>query len=321
MSVTTDHPTELRRVRVASIRQVAIDIRSYDLLAADGRPLAPFAAGSHVDVHVPGCFVRQYSLCGDPRVPNRYSIAVKKELAGRGGSASMHDEVEVGSVLGMTGPRNHFPLASHARHSVFIAGGIGITPIYAMIQSLDIAREDWELHYCARSEEHAAFYPELRELSSTRVHGYFSEVPILDTTELLRVRPDSTHLYCCGPQGLMKAVGAAGAHWEEGSVHFEWFAAPATDRGPNRPFEVVLSRSGLVLTVPSDRSILQIVREHGVEVPSACEEGLCGTCETRVLAGDPEHRDMLLSHAERAANCSMMICVSRANSARLELDL
>ena len=308
-------------MRVASVYDIGIDIRRYDLLAADGRPLPAFDAGSHLDVHVPSGAVRQYSLCGDPRIHDRYTIAVKRERSGRGGSISMHDNVEVGSVLGIQGPRNLFSLAASARRSLLIAGGIGITPIYAMVQTLDAAGRDWELHYCARSEQHAAFYPELRELSSTRVHTYFAEVPLLDAGALLCAPDGTTDVYCCGPQSLMESVIDGSSHWKEGSVHFEWFAAPDVKSGPNEAFEVALVRSGLVLTVPADRSILQVAREHGIDVPSACEEGVCGTCETRILAGEADHRDMLLSAAERAANRSMMICCSRAKSARLELDL
>jgi len=317
----TDRSNELRRVRVAAIRTSALDVLSYDLVSADGRPLPSFSAGAHIDVHIPGGFVRQYSLCGDPGKVNPYTITVKKEFHGRGGSASMHEEIEVGSTLAIAGPRNHFPLTPETKNCLFIAGGIGITPIYAMIQSLHAASRDWELHYCARSEANAAFHSELRKLDLTRVHTYFSESPILDVTALLHAQAESTHLYCCGPQALMKAVAAASGHWTEGSVHFEWFAAPASENRPNRPIEVELKRSGMVLKVPPDRSILQVLRERGVEVPSACEEGLCGSCETRVLGGQPEHRDLLLSPSERAASGSMMICVSRACSERLVLDL
>ena len=319
--MNVDRSHELRRVRVAAIHQQAVDVRSYDLLAADGRPLAAFQAGAHVDVHLPGGFVRQYSLCGDPRLTDRYRIAVKHEPAGRGGSRSLHEGVELGDVLSISSPRNHFPLAPHARHNILVAGGIGITPVYAMIQALHAAGQDWTLHYCARSEAHAAFHAELHDLDPARVHTYFSELPILDSSALLRTQPEGAHLYCCGPAGLMTAVAHATTHWTDGCVHFEWFAVPDTPRGPNAPLEVELARSGLVVTVPADRSILHVVREAGVDVPSACEEGLCGTCESRVLAGEPDHRDMLLSAAERAAGCSMMICVSRAKSARLVLDL
>ena len=312
---------ELRRVRVAAIRTEALDIRSYDLVAADGRPLPAFTAGSHVDVHLPGPHVRQYSLCGDVSAVDGYRIAVKLERAGRGGSRSLHESVELGDALSISPPRNHFPLAPDARHTILIAGGIGITPILAMARTLHARAADWTLHYCARSREHAAFQAELQSLDEARVHFHFSEVPVLDTAGLLRSPPVGTHVYCCGPVALMQAVAAATAHWAEGSAHFEWFTAPAIAHAPDTACEVELARSGLSLPVPADRSILAVVRDAGVDVPSACEQGLCGTCETRVLSGEPDHRDVLLSPAERAAGTSMMICVSRARSSRLVLDL
>jgi ferredoxin-NADP reductase len=320
--MSVNSASEWRRVRVRSIRELAVDIRGYELEPADGRELPAFAAGAHVDIQVPAGLVRQYSLCAEPGAAQRYRIAVKKDAAGRGGSLSMHDDVEVGSVLGMTGPRNYFPLAPGAPvKSLFIAGGIGITPIYAMVQALHAAGRDWILHYCARSQAHAAFYRELDALAPQRVVAHFSEAPVLDVDALLAARAPGTHVYCCGPEGLMSAVKAATDRTDPACVHFEWFAAPRIDHARDHSFEVELERSGLVLSVPADRSILQVVREHGIDVPSACEEGVCGTCETRVLAGEPDHRDMLLTPAERAANRSMMICISRAISGRLVLDL
>jgi len=317
----TDTSLEQRLVRVAAIREAAIDTRCFDLVAADRRPLAPFTPGAHIDVHAPNGQIRQYSLCSDVRDFARYTIAVKREAAGRGGSRSMHDDVEEGSALGIHEPRNHFPLAENATHSLFIAGGIGITPIHAMIQSLHAGGHSWELHYCARSAAHAAFHDELVALGGPRVTPWFSEKPILDVHALLRDAPEGTHLYCCGPSSLMSAVKAAASHWPRERVHFEYFAAPAHVDSPNRRFEVELRRSGLVLEVPPERTLLQVLREHGIEVESSCEEGVCGTCETRVLEGACEHRDFLLSDAEREANKSMMVCVSRARSPRIVLDL
>jgi ferredoxin-NADP reductase len=310
-----------RLVRVVAIREAAIDTLCFELAAADRRPLPPFTPGAHIDVHAPSGQVRQYSLCGDARDASRYTIAVKREADGRGGSRSMHDDVEEGGPLGIVEPRNHFPLASEAAHSLFIAGGIGITPIYAMIRALDAADRAWDLHYCARSEGHAAFYAELAALGGPRVVPWFSETPILDARALLREVRDGTHVYCCGPPGLMAAVKEAALHWPADRVHFEYFAAPGRVDAPNRRFEVELRASGLFLDVPAERTLLAVVREQGIEVASSCEEGVCGTCETRVLEGECEHRDFLLSEAERAANKSMMICVSRAKSPRLVLDL
>lgn len=308
-------------MRVVSIRDLAVDVRGYVLASADGRPLPSYTAGAHIDVHSPSSLVRQYSLCGDIKVSNRYTIAVKKESSGRGGSLNMHDAVELDSVLAISVPRNYFELAPDPQSSLLIAGGIGITPIYAMAQSLASRGHEWMLHYCARSEAHAPFYRELQALGGDRVVAHFSEVPVLDVPGLLAAQGADTHVYCCGPVSLMSAVKEATAGWVPLRVHFEWFAAPAIDRSRDQTFEVELRRSGIVLTVPPSRTILQVVREAGIDVPSSCEEGVCGTCETILLAGEADHRDLLLTPEERACNRSMMICVSRARSGRLVLDL
>jgi len=314
---------EVRLARVSAVRPLAKDIVAYDLVPADRRPFDSYEPGAHIDVHVPNGLVRQYSLCGDPALAaKRYTIAVKLESPGRGGSMSMHRAAEVGMALGIEGPRNYFALTPGEKATLLIAGGIGITPIHAMAQRLAANARPWELHYCARSEEHAAFLAELRALPHGSIHTYFSEIPLLDVASLLReVRP-GVELYCCGPTPLMQAVQASTAHWPTSRVHFEFFSAPPTQWPANEPFEVELARSGQVLQVPEDRTILQVVRECGIDVHSACEEGVCGTCETALLAGTPEHRDVLLSADEKAAGRSMMICVSRAaRSERLVLDL
>ncbi len=311
---------DVRLARVVSIRPVATDILRFELEPADRRPFAPFAPGAHIDVTTPGGPVRQYSLCGDPASARRYAIAVKLEREGRGGSKSMHGWIEEGDSLAFSGPRNLFPLAPEGA-SLFIAGGIGITPILAMVQALAAAGRPWELHYCARSREHAAFHQELAALRGGEVIPYFSEAPLLDARALLREARGETDLYCCGPAPLMQAVKEAAGHWPAGRVHFEYFAAPAIAWPPNQPFEVELARQGIVLQVPRDRTVLQVLRAAGVDVPSACEEGVCGTCETRILAGEAEHRDMLLSDSEKAAGRTMMVCVSRSRSPRLVLDL
>jgi ferredoxin-NADP reductase len=313
---------EVRLARVSSIRPLAKGIVAYDLTPADRRPFAPYEPGAHIDVHVPNGLLRQYSLCGDPADTKRYTIAVKLEEGGRGGSASMHRGAEVGMALGIEGPRNYFALTPGDHGTLLIAGGIGITPIFAMAQWLAANARPWELHYCARSEEHAAFLAELRALPHGSVHTYFSEVPLLDAAALLRTMRAGVELYCCGPAPLMQAVQGAAAHWPQPRVHFEFFAAPPTQWPENEPFEVELARSGHVLQVPADRTILRVVRECGVDVPSACEDGVCGTCETALLAGVAQHRDVLLSADEKAAGRSIMICVSRAaRGARLVLDL
>jgi ferredoxin-NADP reductase len=319
--MSQDPAHEIRRARVVAVRDLAIDVRGYELAPADGRRFPQYSAGSHIDVHVPAGLVRQYSLYGPGDVADRYLIAVKREPVSRGGSVSMHDDVEVGSVLAIGTPRNYFALAPTASRSLLVAGGIGITPIYSMAQTLAASGAEWTLHYCARSEGHAALYAEAAALAPGRVVAHFSEVPILDVVGLLAGQPAGTHVYCCGPVGLMTSVKAATSDWDESRVHFEWFAAPAGDHALDGSFEVELRRSGVVLTVPADRTILEVVREHGIDAPSSCEQGVCGTCETRLLEGDADHRDLLLTTEERAANRSIMICVSRSRSKRLVLDL
>ena len=311
---------EIRLVRVTAVRPVAIDVIAYELAPADGRSLPPFAPGAHIDVHVTEGQVRQYSLCGDGGKVGRYLIAVKKEVGGRGGSMAMHRHVERGSTLGIGGPRNHFPLEA-ALDTLFIAGGIGITPILSMARQVASRGGRWELHYCARSREHAAFYDELVSLGHGRVISHFSELPSLDVAGLLSELRPETQLYCCGPEGLMKAVQASTSHWPQAHVHFEWFAAAASCWPANEAFQVELASSGQLLDVPANCSILQVLRQHGIRPPSACETGVCGSCETAVLAGAPQHRDMLLTTDEKASNRSMMICVSRADSKRLRLGL
>ncbi|WP_349605883.1 PDR/VanB family oxidoreductase [Cupriavidus sp. DF5525] len=321
MSQATD---ELRLVKVAAKHEVATDIVQFDLCAADGRPLPPFAAGAHIDVHTPSGLVRQYSLCGLPGNTERYKIAVKHERGGRGGSASLHGNVEVGSALGISAPRNHFPLADDAAHTIFVAGGIGITPILAMISSLELAGKSWELHYCARSERHAAYHAELMERHPDSVTEYFSETPTFPVQEVVSKMAASqanVHMYCCGPAGLMHAVEAATPETIASRVHFEWFAAPQGAGTPNEPFEIQLASNGKVFPVSAEETALEVLRAHGIDIPSSCEEGVCGTCEVRVLSGCIEHRDVLLSEAERQSNKCMMTCVSRGQRERIVLDL
>jgi ferredoxin-NADP reductase len=320
-TMTMSRLLDLRRVRVVAVGQPAADVMTFGLDEADGRPLEPFAPGAHIDVQIPGGPVRQYSLCGEIVASGAYTIAVKKEPESRGGSSGMHERIAVGALLSIGGPRNHFPLVAGVHPSLFIAGGIGITPITAMITELHAKNRNWVLHYCARSEQHAAFHRELAKLFDRRVHTYFSEKPILDVDALISRQSPDTHIYCCGPKPLMDAVARATSAWPQTQVHFEWFTAPANDTGPNTAFEIELARSGVVLTVPSDQSILQVLRDNGYDANSACEEGICGTCETAIVSGEPEHRDAVLSAEERAANNTMMICVSRAKGSRLVLNL
>jgi len=314
--------------RVVRIRDEADKIRSFDLAAPDGGELPSFTAGAHVDVHLPNGMVRQYSISSDPDDRRRYVIGVQREPDSRGGSACLHDEVEEGDTLAITEPLNNFPIREGARRVILIAGGIGITPVLAMVRQLHKSGADWQLHYCARAPERAAF----RALLSAPPYGarthfhYDGGVPALglDVKALLATPQPGDHLYCCGPAGLMSAVRAASDHWPAGTVHFEYFSIDESVIGEHEPdaaFEVEIASSGEVFEVPADKTILDVLEENGIAVDSACKDGLCGTCITGVLAGEPDHRDMVLDDEEHASNTLMTVCCSRARSKRLKLDL
>lgn len=310
-----------RIVRIAAIESQTDEISTFELIAADNKPLPPFEAGAHIDVHLPGGLVRQYSLLGDPADRDRYVIGVKKEAGGRGGSLQMH-KLRPGAVIHISVPRNNFPLHSDkASESIFIAGGIGVTPVLSMIHTLERQKRPWRLYYFARSASAAAFRDHLQKLGKDRIVEHFSELPLSDFSELIGPAQPGRHIYCCGPAGLMDAVRRAAVGWQADRIHFESFTAAEIDTSGDQAFEVELARSGQVLTVPADKSILETLRDHGFDMMSSCEEGLCGSCETVLLAGVPDHRDMVMTDAEIAANDKIMICVSRAKGGRLVLDI
>lgn len=295
-------------------------VLSLDLVAPDGGDLTAFTPGAHVDLHLAPGLVRQYSLCGDPNDRRVYRVAVR-EVAGGLASGAIHRNVRPGMELRVAGPRNNFPLKPSPRY-LFVAGGIGITPLLPMMRAASAAGAGWSLLYCVRRTNEAPFLNDARALGGRVVPHVSAEGTRLDVAARLTTPEADTMLYCCGPDSLMTAVEAATAGWPEGSVHFEWFtprARPADE--VSGAFQVALARSGLTLTVPPDRSILDVIAEAGIDVPRSCEQGICGTCECQVLEGAPDHRDSILSAAERAAGTSMMICVSRAQGARLVLDL
>ncbi|MFH7042061.1 PepSY domain-containing protein [Paucibacter sp. JuS9] len=315
------------RVRVQAIGEEALGIKSFELVSADGRPLPAFEAGAHVGVHLENGLVRQYSLCNDPAERARYLIAVKRSDTSRGGSAAMHEQVRVGDVLTIDGPRNNFPLAAGATHQVLLAAGIGITPLLGMAQHLQGRGASFELHYLAHSQEHVAFAELLRQPRfEGRVHIHYSmgsERLQQWLGRLLAVHASGHHLYLCGSNRFMEAVQqvAAAASWPAEAIHVEHFGADTKLVGaPCEPFELHLRRSGRTLQVPADRSIVEVLDAAGVPVPTSCREGVCGTCSTRVIEGRCEHRDAFLSPAEHAAGDRIITCVSRA-SGRLVLDL
>lgn len=314
-------------VRVTRKAVEAEDICTFELASADGAPLPAFSAGSHIDVQLPGGLTRQYSLCNDPAESHRYLIGVLRDAASRGGSAAMHEQVREGSVLQISPPKNHFALAHHAPRHLLIAGGIGVTPILCMAERLAATGADFSMHYATRSRARTAFFERIaRAPFAGRVSFHFDDglaEQRLDIGAELTAQPAGTHLYVCGPQGLMDAVlGAARkAGWDETHLHHEYFGADVKPQAGDGAFEVLLASSGRVIPVAADRSVLAALADAGVIVPSSCEQGVCGTCLTRVIDGVPDHRDQYLLPDEQAANDQFLPCCSRAKSARLVLDL
>ncbi len=318
--------TELR-VRVQRIAEEARDVKSFELAAAGGGPLPAYTPGSHVDVQVAPGIVRQYSLCGPPGETDRYLIAVKKEPQSRGGSRAMHESLSVGDVVTVSAPRNNFALASAASHHLLLAGGIGITPLLGMARHLAAAGASFELQYFSRSIEHTAFHA---LLSGADYKGKVAFHYALDPDavpaylrKLLWRRPDSAHLYLCGPRPFMDLVETTAAPtWAPEAVHLEYFAAdPASLAGPRQTFKVRLARSGGEYDVAPEQTIVQALGAHGVDVITSCEQGVCGTCLTGLFEGVPDHRDVFLTDEEKSAGDKIMPCVSRAKSGVLVLDL
>jgi len=305
--------------------EAAADICLFELAAPDGAALPAFSAGAHVDVHLPGGLVRQYSLCNRPGETHRYCLGVLREAASRGGSSAMH-ALETGALLEVAAPRNLFPLVPDARHSVLLAGGIGITPILAMAEQLRSGGASFELHYCTRSPARTPFRellaePGLRE--HTRV--YHDDAPAAQRADLgaiVGTPDDGKHLYVCGPAGFIEAVlsQARAAGWREANLHREYFAAPPAEAAGGA-FQVKLASSGQLVEVGAEQTVVQALAAHGVEVPTSCEQGICGTCLTRVLEGEPDHQDQYLTDEERAANDQFLPCCSRARTPLLVLDL
>ncbi|MGY1731682.1 cytochrome P450 [Geodermatophilus sp. SYSU D01045] len=307
--------------RVAVKREVADGVVELVLRAADGSPLPAWEPGAHVDLVLDGAPTRQYSLCGDPADHSAYRLGVLRDPDGRGSSRYVHDTLREGDRVRVRGPRNNFPLAPSPRY-LFVAGGIGITPVLPMIRAAEAAGADWRLVYGGRRRASMAFLDELAPHGDRVSVRPQDETGLLDLDEVLGTPQPDTLVYCCGPEPLLAAVERTVAGWPARSLRVERFA-PRPQTGPvsDEPFEVVLQRSELTLPVPADRSILSVVEAAGVGVLSSCAEGTCGTCETAVLAGTPDHRDSVLGDDERQAGDCMMICVSRAAGPRLVLDL
>ncbi|MFJ4376223.1 PDR/VanB family oxidoreductase [Pseudomonas japonica] len=319
-------PTDLK-VRVAAKVEEAEDICSFMLVPVEPTRLPEFSAGAHIDVCLPGGPTRQYSLCNATDDSHGYRIAVLHDPLSRGGSRQLHERVESGDILSISAPRNLFGLHREARHSLLLAGGIGITPLLAMAQCLSATDASFALHYCTRSRRRTAFLERIAGSPfAARVRFHFddeADSPRLDLAATLASPSPDTHLYVCGPKGFMDAVlGTARAMgWAEDRLHYEFFAAEARQTGSDDGFEVQLASTGEVVAVGHDESVVQALARAGIRIETSCEQGICGSCLTGVIDGEPEHHDVYLSAAERAANDQFLPCCSRAKSARLVLDL
>ncbi|CAN1568279.1 Hmp Flavodoxin reductases (ferredoxin-NADPH reductases) family 1 [Burkholderiaceae bacterium] len=314
----------LSALRVRRKHPIAREIVRFELTHPQGQDLPDWSAGAHIRLSTPQGHIRSYSLCGPVEARDHWAIAVKREANGRGGSASLIDEVHEGDELPLHGGDNLFALDPQAPEHILIAGGIGLTPLYAMAQTLaQTPAAKFHLYVCSRDAEGTAFLNELQQAPwrdhVTIHHDAGDPSQALDLWPLLET-PSAAHVYCCGPQGLMDCVRDMSGHWPTHHIHFESFGASQQGWAENQAFEVVLRHSGQRITVPADRSILESLRQAGVRVASSCESGTCGSCKTGLLAGAVEHRDLVLLADEQATH--LMPCVSRSvGGATLELDL
>lgn len=315
---------ELTPLRVVRAERVAQDVQLFELAHPAGGELPEFTPGAHILVRTPSELIRRYSLTNAPQERDRYVIAVKRETNGRGGSVSLVDQTKPGDMLEASVPRNDFALGGNPASYMFIAGGIGITPIRSMIHHLrNTGGKPYKLYYLSRTPEMTAFGAEFTAQAyrgKAVVHYDLGDAEqSLDLWPLLE-KPKGAHLYCCGPRGLMEAVRDMTGHWSSAAVHFEDFGAgQATRTVDDKAFAVRLVRRGDVIEIPADKSMLETLRAHGCEIRSSCESGTCGSCRVGLIQGEPDHRDLVLSDDQRRRE--VIVCVSRAHSPELTLDL
>jgi len=316
---------EIFDMRVSRVSDETESVKAFELRMPNGGPVPSFTAGSHIDIHMDG-FARQYSMSNDPSETHRFVFGILKEKESRGGSTWIHEKVDEGTILRISGPRNNFPLSKDASHHVLIGGGIGVTPILCMAWELVNEEKSFEMHYCTRSKSDAAFADLLDRspISEHLTYHFDGGDPAkgFDLKTAFAEVKEGTHIYCCGPAGLLAAAKDATSHWPVGTFHFESFAAieveGAADDGA---FQVEIASTGAVFDIPADKSISDVLQAGGVTVDTLCEDGICGTCITGVLEGEPDHRDSVLDDDEKSSNTLMTICCSRAKSKRLKLDL
>ncbi|MFK4754357.1 PDR/VanB family oxidoreductase [Oceanobacter antarcticus] len=298
-----------------------------DLALENGADLPAFSAGAHIDLHLPSGLVRQYSLLNAGSDCHQYQIAVLRDPHSRGGSVEVHEVLQAGQRVQISAPRNLFPLQSGVRHSVLIAGGIGVTPILSMARELNASGSDFEVHYAARSRATAAFGDQFQQAPlAAHSHCYFDDDnQRLDIARIITSAPASAHLYVCGPGGFIDYVldGARQQGWDESRLHREFFAAPVhhLDSAADSPFELVIKSSGQIITVAANQSAFEALDDAGIDIPVSCEQGICGSCLTAVVHGIPDHRDNFLTDDEKSANNQFTPCCSRAKGKRLVLGL
>src|SRR5215813_8865713 len=312
-------------VALSDVENVARDTNVYTFRRPDGGKLPPYKPGAHIDIHLPNGLIRQFSLLNPSADPDAYVVAIKLDAASRGGSRYIFDELKVGDALKIGAPRNNFPLVENAEHVVLFAGGIGITPIWCMVQQLAALKRSWKLYYSCRSRQDMAFLEELKKLDPQAVHLHFddeAEGKFLDLAGAIEGAPQNSHFYCCGPNPMLKAFETAAASRPRGNIHIEYFT-PKDDGTTAHMggFWVELARSGEEYFIPEGKKVLEVLYEAGVDVDYSCELGICGACETRVISGIPEHHDSVLSEEEQATNEKVMICCCGCKTERLVLDM
>ncbi|MDK9696906.1 MAG: PDR/VanB family oxidoreductase [Siculibacillus sp.] len=314
-----DHRSTLR---VHRIEWAAEGILEVDLRDPAGADLPAFTAGAHVDLVLPNGITRSYSLANDPVERHRFVLGIGLDPASRGGSRHVHRDLRVGELLTVLGPRNHFPLDETVAHSVLIAGGIGITPMAAMASRLAHLGRSFEFHYAVRDPSRAAFLDRVRGLAPRFALHVDAEVGRpLDIAAIVAAAPAGAHFYCCGPLPMLAAYEAATAGLPPERVHLEYFKAKPVEAAAATGFEIEIAGTGRVLEVPPEKSIADVLEAAGVKTGISCQEGICGSCEVKVVAGEPDHRDQVLTAAEKASGRTMMICVSRSKSPRLVIEL
>ena len=318
-TIVREHEAELL---VQKAELVAEDVVALTLVSPAGETLPAWSPGAHIDLVLADDLVRQYSLCSSPGEDGAWRIGVLRSPDSRGGSQRVHDSLTEGATVTVRGPRNHFPLVASSAY-LFIAGGIGITPILPMIAQAQATGANWRLLYGGRHRASMAFLPELTQYGDRVTVVPQDEAGFLDLDGVLGTPQKGTLVYCCGPEGLLSAVETKCASWPPGSLHLERFSAKPQEISEvaDESFELVLQQTGVTVTVPPDKSVFAVALEAGANVLGSCMEGVCGTCETEVVEGDVDHRDSVLNEEERASNEFMMICVSRCKSKRLVLDI